>query len=62
VFAARVGAHPASGLGGVARPEVIDGVATVFTVAAPIAALALLLALALPEVPLARMMPASASR
>jgi EmrB/QacA subfamily drug resistance transporter len=62
VFAARVGAHPASGLGGVARPEVIDGVATVFTVATPIAALALLLALALPAAPLARMMPASAAK
>jgi EmrB/QacA subfamily drug resistance transporter len=62
VFAARVGAHPASGLGGVARPEVIDGVTTVFTVAAPIAALALLLSLALPEATLARMAPASASK
>jgi EmrB/QacA subfamily drug resistance transporter len=53
VFAARVGAHPASGLGGVARPEVIGGVATVFTVAAPLAAVALLLSLALPQAPLA---------
>jgi MFS family permease len=62
VFAARVGAHPASTLGRVARPEVIDGVATVFTVAAPLAALALVLSLALPEAELARMTPASASK
>jgi hypothetical protein len=59
VFAARVGALPASGLGAVARPEVIDGVATVFAVAAPIAALALLAALALPRAALGHMMPAS---
>jgi hypothetical protein len=59
VFAGRVGAHPASGLGAVARPEVIDGVAAVFAVAAPVAALALLLTLALPRVALGHMMPAS---
>jgi EmrB/QacA subfamily drug resistance transporter len=62
VFAGRVGGHPASGLSGVARPEVIDGVAAVFAVAAPIAGLALLLTLMLPEATLARMMPASASK
>jgi EmrB/QacA subfamily drug resistance transporter len=59
VFAGRVGAHPASGLGAVARPEVIDGVAAVFAVAAPVAALALLVTLALPRVALGHMMPAS---
>src|SRR3954470_16700292 len=53
VFAARVGAHPAGGLGAVARPEVVDGVATVLAVAAPISALGLLLVLALPDVRLA---------
>ena len=48
VFAARVGAGAAT------RPEVIDGVATVFAVAAPISALALVLVLLLPEARLER--------
>jgi hypothetical protein len=38
----------------VARPEIIDAVQSVFLVAAPLAALALLVVLALPEAPLRR--------
>jgi EmrB/QacA subfamily drug resistance transporter len=45
VFAAQAGAHAS-------RAEVIDGVQAVFLVAAPIAALALLVVLLLPEIPL----------
>ncbi len=57
VFVARAGtsgldAGP-SAVGTAARAEVIDGVQTVFAVAAPIAAVALLVVLALREVPLA---------
>jgi EmrB/QacA subfamily drug resistance transporter len=52
VFAAQAGTH-ASHLGGsVVRGDVIQGVQTVFTVAAPVAAVALLVVLLLPEVPL----------
>jgi EmrB/QacA subfamily drug resistance transporter len=51
VFAARTGAH-ASATAAVSRADVIDAVQTVFTVAAPIAAIALLVVLALKEVPL----------
>ena len=59
VFAARAGTS-ASGQGaGVPRPEVVDGVQTVFLVAAPLAALGLLVVLLLHEVPLAsRLAPA----
>jgi MFS family permease len=57
IFAARAGAH-AAGLSSVhhlslpARADVIDGVQTVFVVAAPLAGLALAAVLALREVPL----------
>ncbi|HEY3186922.1 MAG TPA: MDR family MFS transporter [Solirubrobacteraceae bacterium] len=57
IFAARVGAH-ASATGGLhalspaARADVIDGVQTVFLVAAPLSAIALAVVLLLPEVPL----------
>jgi EmrB/QacA subfamily drug resistance transporter len=50
VFAAQAGANP--GEGGALRADVIDGVQAVFLVAAPLAALALLVVLRLPEVPL----------
>ena len=52
VFAAQSGIHASAGPGGGLRSEVIDGVQTVFLVAAPIAALALVVVLFLPEVPL----------
>jgi MFS family permease len=55
VFAARVGTSGDAGtvaLGPVARADVIDGIQTVFTVAAPIALIALLVVLRLKEVPL----------
>jgi EmrB/QacA subfamily drug resistance transporter len=54
VFAARAGASvtEGGGLADVVRADMIDGVRAVFTVAAPIAALALLSVLALSEVPL----------
>jgi hypothetical protein len=56
VFAAQAGALRVAGdpstIGPAARAEVIDGARTVFLVAAPIAALALLLVLLLREVPL----------
>jgi EmrB/QacA subfamily drug resistance transporter len=52
VFAARTGIHASAVPGGGLRSEVIDGVQTVFLVAAPIAALALVVVLFLPEVPL----------
>jgi EmrB/QacA subfamily drug resistance transporter len=51
VFAARAGAHASDG-GHVLRSDIIDGVQTVFLVAAPLAALGLLVVLLLPEVPL----------
>jgi EmrB/QacA subfamily drug resistance transporter len=59
VFAARAGTT-ASGQGaGAPRPEVVDAVQTVFLVAAPLAALGLLVVLLLQEVPLAsRLAPA----
>jgi EmrB/QacA subfamily drug resistance transporter len=57
VFAARVGTSGLSegptALGAAARADVIDAVQTVFAVATPIAAVALLVVLALREVPLA---------
>jgi MFS family permease len=49
VFAAQAGAH---GAAHVARADVIAGVQAVFLVAAPLAALALLVVLRLPELPL----------
>jgi EmrB/QacA subfamily drug resistance transporter len=55
VFAARTGTTAAAGtiaLGPGARADVIDGIQTVFLVAAPIAVLALLVVLRLEEVPL----------
>ena len=52
VFAAQAGAGAASAGPGVLRSDVIDAVQTVFLVAAPLAALALLVVLALPELPL----------
>ena len=51
VFAARAGSHT-SATAAVARPDIIDAVQTVFIVATPIAALALVVVLALEEVPL----------
>ncbi len=54
VFAARTGVHATDGLAldAAARAHVADAVQTVFLVAAPIAALGLLAALLVPEVPL----------
>ena len=56
VFAARAGMHATEGgvgaLGAVARADIIDGVQTVFVVAAPLAAVALIAVLRLPEQPL----------
>ncbi len=52
VFAARVGAQASAAAGSTLRGEVIDGVQAVFLVAAPLAALALAIALLLPELPL----------
>ena len=58
VFAARAGTAgltdgPTTALGAAARSDLIEAVQTVFVVAAPIAALALLVVLGLREVPLA---------
>jgi EmrB/QacA subfamily drug resistance transporter len=52
VFAARAGARASEGGAHIVRADVIDAVQTVFLVAAPVAALALLVVLALPEAPL----------
>jgi EmrB/QacA subfamily drug resistance transporter len=52
VFAAQAGAGASSGGAGMLRADVIDGVQTVFLVAAPLAALALIVVLFLPELPL----------
>jgi MFS family permease len=56
VFAAQAGSHVsdagAAGLAGALRSDVIDGVQSVFLVAAPLAALALIVVLRLPESPL----------
>ena len=52
VFAAQAGAHATDGIAHAVRVDVIDGVQAVFLVAAPLAALALLVVLRLPEVPL----------
>jgi EmrB/QacA subfamily drug resistance transporter len=53
VFAAQAGSHAsdagAAGLAGTLRTDVIDGVQSVFLVAAPLAAIALLVVLRLPE-------------
>jgi MFS family permease len=60
VFAARAGSigdGAVGGLGPSARADVIDAVQTVFLVAAPIAGLALLIVLLLPERPLASAAP-----
>ena len=54
VFAGRAGIHASGGGGHALRADVIDGVQAVFVVAAPLAALALLVVLALPEAPLRR--------
>jgi MFS family permease len=60
-FAARAGTSETSdhvpALGAAARADVIDGVQTVFVVAAPLAALALAALLALREVPLGTEVP-----
>jgi MFS family permease len=53
VFAAQVGSRGTDGAGTALRADVIDGVQSVFLVAAPLAALALLIVLRLPELPLA---------
>jgi EmrB/QacA subfamily drug resistance transporter len=56
VFAARAGMHAAEGgvgaLGAVARADIVDAVQTVFLVAAPLAAIALVVVMRLPELPL----------
>jgi hypothetical protein len=49
VFASQAGSHASLSSAGVARGAVIDGVQTVFLVAAPLAALALIVVLYLPE-------------
>jgi MFS family permease len=58
VFAARAGAHAVAGQVGTLDPaavaDVTDAVRTVLLVAAPLAGLALLVVLRLPEVPLGR--------
>jgi EmrB/QacA subfamily drug resistance transporter len=63
VFAARVGtaAGGLSTLGPTGRSDVADGVQSVFLVAAPIAAIALVITLLLREVPLQRAAPAGAA-
>jgi predicted MFS family arabinose efflux permease len=63
VFAARVGttAGGLSMLGGAARSDIIDGVQSVFLVAAPVAAIALVITLLLNEVPLQRGAPNGAA-
>lgn len=52
VFAAQAGAHASQGGARVLQADVIDGVQTVFLVAAPLAALALVVVLRLPELAL----------
>jgi MFS family permease len=52
VFAAQAGPRAADGGALALRSDVIDGVQTVFLVAAPLAALALIVVLRLPELPL----------
>jgi EmrB/QacA subfamily drug resistance transporter len=52
VFAAQAGAQATEDVAHVVRAEVIDGAQAVFLVAAPLAALALLVVLRLPELPL----------
>jgi EmrB/QacA subfamily drug resistance transporter len=52
VFAAQAGSGAAEDGAGMLRADVIDGVQTVFLVAAPLAALALIVVLYLPELPL----------
>ena len=51
VFAAQAGGH-AAGAEAIGRADIVDAVQVVFRVAAPIAALALLVVLRLPEAPL----------
>jgi EmrB/QacA subfamily drug resistance transporter len=52
VFAAQAGTHASETAATALRNDVIDGVQAVFIVAAPLAALALLIVLCLPELPL----------
>jgi EmrB/QacA subfamily drug resistance transporter len=52
VFASQAGANATNDVAHVLRADVIDGVQAVFLVAAPLAALALLVVLRLPELPL----------
>ena len=52
VFAAQAGSHATEGPTPALRADVIDGVQAVFLVAAPLAALALVVVLRLPERPL----------
>ena len=52
VFAAQAGSRASAAGGHALRSDVIDGVQTVFLVAAPVAALALIVVLRLPEAPL----------
>jgi MFS family permease len=55
VFAAQAGARASEGgqaLGAALRADVVDGVQAVFMIAAPLAALALLVVMLLPEAPL----------
>jgi EmrB/QacA subfamily drug resistance transporter len=62
VFAAQAGAGASDGGAHALRADVIDGVQTVFLVAAPLAALALIIVLRLPELPLAERPSAAAAR
>ena len=55
MFASRAGAHVTAGVHALpvhARSDIVDAVQTVFIVAAPLAALALVVVLGLPELPL----------
>jgi MFS family permease len=56
IFAARVGAHASEGglhgLGAALRTDIVDAVQVIFVVAAALAAIALVVVLRLPEVPL----------
>src|ERR671925_254005 len=62
IFAASAGTHASEVAGSALRSDVIDGVQAVFLVAAPLAALALLVVLRLPELPLKTGRPPAGDR
>ena len=62
VFAAQAGTRASEAAGSALRSDVIDGVQAVFLVAAPLAALALLVVLRLPELPLKTGRPPAGDR